>query len=187
MGFSTPQDNSNIMISGLHIDIVVAKKNLWYKVVYVCFPECFCRELGVRHLGSLIKSTPTDFMGASYRFGWPISPGDFPKYPVSCAFQEVTFFIHLHMWMSDKPGIRPVAQGCFLSIDWLVKPGYFPKVSSHSWLKQCTIPSASNISASEEDAVIEAKQIINCDENKNPQKGFLSFTTERQEGSGTIF
>lgn len=70
MGFSTPQNNSDIMISGLHIDIVVAKKNnLWYKAVYVRFAECFCRELGIRHLGSLIKSAPTDFAGASYRFG----------------------------------------------------------------------------------------------------------------------
>lgn len=29
MGFSTPQNNSDIMISGLHIDIVAAKKILY--------------------------------------------------------------------------------------------------------------------------------------------------------------
>ena len=70
MGFSTPQNNSNIIISGLHIDIVAAKKKTIYGIkLFVRFAECFCRELGVRHLRSLNKNAPTDFTGVSYRFG----------------------------------------------------------------------------------------------------------------------
>lgn len=59
-------------------------------------------------------------------------------------------------------------------------------MSSHSWFKEDNILTTFNIPASKEDGVIEAMQIVYCDEKKGPQWRFLSFITLRQEGKGAI-